>query len=363
MEQEKYMARALELAKKGMGYVSPNPMVGAVIVKDGKIIGEGYHKKCGDFHAERNAFANCTQDPKGAEIYVTLEPCCHHGKTPPCTEIIIEKGIKKVYVGSLDPNPLVAGKSIPLLEEKGIYVETGILQKECDDLNEVFFHFITNKRPYVVMKYAMTADGKIATKTGASRWISGEESRAEVQQLRHRYRGILIGVETVRKDDPLLTCHMEGGKNPLRIICDSALRIPLDSRIMKTAKEVPTLIVGILGAKENQKALIDLGAEVLLTPPKNGRVDLSYLMEKLGEKNIDSVLLEGGSAIQFSALQEGIVQEVLVYQSPKIFGGATAKSPVGGEGVATVGEAFLLDLKEVKVIGKDVCTRYQVRRE
>ena len=363
MERKKYMARALELAQKGMGYTSPNPMVGAVIVKDGKIIGEGYHKRYGELHAERNAFANCTEDPKGADIYVTLEPCCHHGKTPPCTEIIIEKGIKNVYIGSLDPNPLVAGKSIRLLKEKGIFVESGILKKACDDLNEVFFHFITQKRPYVVMKYAMTADGKIATKTGASQWISGEEARAEVQQLRHRYRGILVGVETVRKDDPLLTCRMEGGKNPLRIICDSGLRIPLDSQMMKTAKEVPTMIVGILGAEKNQKAIMDMGAAVLLTPPKNGRVDLSYLMKKLGERNIDSVLLEGGSAIQFSALQEGIVQEVLVYQSPKIFGGTAAKSPVGGEGVEAVADGFLLDLKDVKVIGQDVCTRYHVRRE
>lgn len=362
MEQENYMARALELAKQGMGYTSPNPMVGAVIVKNGQIIGEGYHKKCGDLHAERNAFANCTQDPKGGELYVTLEPCCHHGRTPPCTEIIIEKGIRKVYIGSLDPNPLVAGKSIPLLEAKGIAVETGVLQEECDALNKVFFHYITTQRPYVVMKYAMTADGKIATKTGASQWISGEAARAEVQQMRHRYRGILVGVETVRKDNPRLTCRIEGGQNPLRIICDSGLRIPLDSEIMQTAKEIPTLVVGVLGAEKNKKAIENMGAEVLLTPPKNGRVDLSYLMEKLGERKIDSVLLEGGSAIHFSALQEGIVQEVVVYQSPKIFGGKEAKSPVGGEGVETVAQGFLLERKEVTLVGEDVCIKYRVHK-
>ena len=239
------MKIAIEEAKKGMGYTSPNPMVGAVVVKDGKIISKDYHHKCGEFHAERNALLKC-DDASGADLYVTLEPCCHQGKTPPCTDIIIEKGIKRVFMGSSDPNPLVAGKGKEILEKNGIEVISGVMKEECDSLNEVFFHYITTKTPYVVMKYAMTADGKIATVTGASKWITGEEARNSVHYDRHRYSGIMAGIGTVLADDPMLNCRIPGGKDPVRIICDSSLRTPLESNIVKTAAEIPTIIATVI---------------------------------------------------------------------------------------------------------------------
>ena len=207
MNDMDYMRLALELADRGRGWTNPNPMVGAVIVKNGRVIGEGYHHRCGGLHAEREAFAACTGSPAGATMYVTLEPCCHHGRQPPCTEAILESGISRVVVGSGDPNPLVAGKGLEFLRAHGVEVETGVLQKECDALNHVFFHYIRIKRPYVVMKYAMTIDGKIATRTGASRWITGEEARRWVHQDHHRYTAIMAGVGTVLADDPLLTCR------------------------------------------------------------------------------------------------------------------------------------------------------------
>lgn len=226
MNDTDYMRLALELAERGRGWTNPNPMVGAVIVKDGRVIGEGYHHRCGALHAEREAFAACRESPAGATLYVTLEPCCHHGRQPPCTEAILEAGISRVVVGSGDPNPLVAGKGLDILRAHGAEVETGVLQPECDALNAVFFHYIRTRQPYVVMKYAMTLDGKIATRTGASRWITGEKARERVHQDRRRYAAIMAGVGTVLADDPLLTCRMEGGRNPVRVICDTHLRTP-----------------------------------------------------------------------------------------------------------------------------------------
>ena len=221
MNDTEYMRLALELAKKGCGWTSPNPMVGAVIVKDGQIIGQGWHERYGQPHAERNALASCVVDPEGATMYVTLEPCCHYGKQPPCVNAIIEHKISRVYVGSDDPNALVSGKGYQILRDAGIEVITHVLKEECDSLNPVFFHYIVNKTPYVVMKYAMTMDGKIATYSGKSKWITGEEARAHVMEQRNALTGIMVGSETVIKDDPSLTCRIEGGRNPVRIICDS----------------------------------------------------------------------------------------------------------------------------------------------
>ena len=235
IEESRYMERAVRLAQKGLGWVNPNPLVGAVIVKDGRIIGEGYHRKCGDLHAERNAIASLTESAAGAVMYVTLEPCCHYGRTPPCTEAIIEQKIAKVVVGSKDPNPQVAGKGIETLRRAGIEVVEDFMKDECDQLNPVFFHYITTKTPYLVMKYAMTADGKIATKTGASRWITGEKARMAVHEMRHAYMGIMAGIGTVLADDPMLNVCLSGKKSPVRIICDSRLRIPEYSCIFKTA--------------------------------------------------------------------------------------------------------------------------------
>jgi len=242
MNDAEYMGRAIELARLATGFTNPNPLVGAVIVKDGRIIGEGYHKKCGELHAERNAIASLCESAKGATIYVTLEPCCHHGKTPPCTEAIIENEISRVVIGSRDPNPLVAGKGAKILREHGIEVIEDFMRDECNELNPVFFHYITKKTPFVTLKYAMTADGKIATKTGASKWITGEKAREEVQHMRHAHMAIMAGIGTVLADDPMLNVRVEGLKSPVRIICDSRLRIPTNSKIVSTAKEYPTIV-------------------------------------------------------------------------------------------------------------------------
>ena len=238
--KERYMRRALELARMGEGRTNPNPMVGCVIVKDGRIIGEGYHEKYGEYHAERNALLRCGEDPAGADLYVTLEPCCHYGKTPPCTEIIIEKKIGRVFIGNVDPNPKVAGGGVKILQEQGIEVETGILEEECRKLNEVFFHYISTGRPFIAAKYAMSADGKIACASGDSKWITCETARKQVHMLRKRYSGILVGIGTVLADDPMLNCREEAGVDPVRIICDFSLRIPMDSRIVRSADTIQT---------------------------------------------------------------------------------------------------------------------------
>ena len=367
--QEKYMRRAIELAKNGIGKVNPNPLVGAVIVKDGQIISEGYHAKYGDLHAERNAFRNlkCAEDAKGAEMYVTLEPCCHFGKQPPCTQAIIEHGIRKVYVGSNDPNALVAGKGIEQLRQAGIEVETEVLKDECDALNPVFFHYITTQTPYVVMKYAMTLDGKIATRTGHSKWISGEASRGRVQQTRNALKGIMVGIGTVLNDDPMLTCRIDGGRNPIRIICDSKLRIPLSSQVVTTAKEVATIVATIEPHveytrfwNEQKAALEEQGVEVVVVKEVNDRLDLKDLMKQLGERKIDGILLEGGSTLNYAALQAGIVNRIEAYIAPKLFGGAGLYTPVGGEGVEYATEGIECRLLTADKIEEDILLTYDV---
>lgn len=367
MTDQEYMRRAIELAKKGIGRVNPNPLVGAVIVKDSRIIGEGYHARYGDLHAERSAIRNLTESAEGATIYVTLEPCCHYGKQPPCTQAILEQKIARVVVGSRDPNPLVAGKGAAMLREAGVVVEEDFLREECDALNPVFFHFITTKTPYVKMKYAMTADGKIATRTGASKWITGEPARGEVQKMRIACTGIMAGIGTVLADDPMLNVRIPGERSPIRIICDSKLRIPLDSQLCKTAGEFPVILAcayeeGDAEAEHKKKALEAMGIRVWNLPDPSGHVDLPELMKCLGRENIDSVLLEGGGILNDSALRAGIVSEVNVFIAPKLFGGDRSKSPVEGLGVTFPSEAVLMDLKEVEQIGEDLLLKYRIRR-
>jgi len=360
MDDMECMGMALELAKKGCGFVNPNPMVGAVIVKDGKVIGTGYHAKFGAPHAEINALASCKESPDGATLYVTLEPCCHYGKTPPCTEAILNAGIQRVVVGSLDPNPLVKGKGIKQLLEKGIEVTEGIRKSECDRLNEVFFHFIQSGKPYVVMKYAMTMDGKTAAYTGDSKWITGKAARENVQKDRLRYSAIMVGIGTVMADDPLLTCRTEGGRNPLRIICDTNLRMPLTSKIVTTANEVPTLIATSCSDLQTQQAYQNAGCRILPVKQSDGHLDLSELMTKLGEEKIDSILLEGGGTLNWSALQTGIVNKVQTYIAPKLFGGSNGKSPVAGLGVPSPEDGFLLTNTAVSYWGEDILIESEV---
>lgn len=360
MTDRDYMLRAIELAQKGMGWTNPNPMVGAVIVKDGRIIGEGYHVKCGQLHAERNAIASLTESAEGATIYVTLEPCCHHGKTPPCTDAILEQKIAGVVIGSRDPNPKVSGKGAAILRNAGIQVEEDFMREECDRLNPVFFHYITTGMPYVVMKYAMTADGKIATKTGASKWITGSAAREEVQQMRSRYMGIMVGIGTVLADDPMLNVRIEGKKSPVRIICDSHLRIPPDSQICKTAKSFRTIVACVENNPEKIRMLEAMGAEIVLCPDRQGEVDLEWLMKELGKLGIDSILLEGGGTLNDSALRLGIVQKLMVFVAPKLFGGEKSRTPVAGIGIDVPSEAVMLHLLGVRQIEKDLLLEYEV---
>ena len=359
MTDIEYMRQALALARRGAGRVNPNPMVGAVIVRDGRVIGQGWHQKYGGLHAERNALADCSESPRGATIYVTLEPCCHYGKTPPCTEAILESGIARVVIGSDDPNPLVAGKGIEILRSHGVEVATHVLREECDRLNEVFFHFIRTKTPYVVMKYAMTLDGKIATKTGASQWITGEIARRRVHEDRNRCAGIMAGIGTVLADDPRLTCRIEGGRDPVRIICDSRLRTPLTAKVVTTADVTPTIIATNVADIGRHKPYLEAGCQVLTVPESDGHLDLRALMAELGRQNIDSVLLEGGGALNWAALRSGIVRKVQAYIAPKLFGG-TAKAPVMGAGVEVPDQAFLLSSPTVTRLGEDLLLESEV---
>jgi diaminohydroxyphosphoribosylaminopyrimidine deaminase/5-amino-6-(5-phosphoribosylamino)uracil reductase len=386
MPEKKYMERAIVLAKKGEGWCHPNPKVGAVIVKNGRVIGEGYHAKYGELHAERNAIASLTESAEGADLYVTLEPCCHYGKTPPCTEAIIENKIGRVIVGSRDPNPKVAGGGVRALREAGIEVVEDFMRDECDQLNPVFFHYISTGKPYVVMKYAMTLDGKIATKTGASRWITGEESRMAVQQLRHALMGIMVGIGTVVADNPMLNCRIENGRSPVRIVTDSGLNIPLESKIARTAGEYETIIACALPelpagevldgetplsdpASGRLRDVLKTGLRVVNVPDLKSlesrepgasegcRTDLAALMEFLGKEGIDSVLLEGGGTLNESALGAGIVNEVRAFIAPKIFGGS-APTPVGGKGVSLPDEAEKMKFCGMEQYGGDVMLRY-----
>ncbi|MDE6666586.1 MAG: bifunctional diaminohydroxyphosphoribosylaminopyrimidine deaminase/5-amino-6-(5-phosphoribosylamino)uracil reductase RibD [Ruminococcus sp.] len=361
MNHEEYMKTALELAKKGMGFVNPNPMVGAVIIKDGRIVGKGFHRKYGELHAERNAFADCTEDCAGADIYVTLEPCCHHGKTPPCTDIIIEKKIRRVFIGSSDPNPCVAGKGVQTLRKHGIEVVEGVLKEECDRLNEIFFHYITTGKPFVTMKYAMTIDGKIACHTGLSKWITGEQARKQVHYERLKHSAIMVGVGTVLADNPMLDCRLENGRNPVRIVCDTNLRTPLDCNIVRTAEKIPTVITTCSEDKEKISEYENFGCRVMQVSNKDGHTNLCELVLKLGDEKIDSILLEGGGELNESALKSGIVNKVQTYIAPKIFGGRDAKTAVSGLGVPYPDDAYMLENIEIKRIGDDILIQGRVK--
>lgn len=357
---EEYMNLALKLAEKGCGFVSPNPMVGAVVVKNGRVIGQGYHKKYGGFHAERNALATCITSPHGASLYVTLEPCCHQGKQPPCVEAILEAEIAHVVIGSKDPNPIVSGKGVEILRKNGVKVTENILEEECKKLNEVFFYFIKTKLPYVVMKYAMSMDGKIATYTGASKWITGEEARKHVHQLRHRYSAIMVGVGTVLKDDPQLTCRIDQGRNPIRIICDTNLRTPISAKVIETARNVQTIIATCCNDVKKQAPYKEKGCEILVLPKSDGHVDLPSLMAQLGGEGIDSVLLEGGSTLNWAAVKSGIVNKIQAYISPKLICGERAKSPIGGIGFPDCKDAVQLKNSKVLQLGEDFLIESEV---
>jgi len=354
----KYMQLAYNLAQKGCGGVNPNPLVGAVIVKDDKITGEGYHEVFGGPHAEVNAFRSAKESVEGATMYVTLEPCSHFGKTPPCAQAIVDNKISRVVIGMLDPNPLVSGRGVKLLQDNGIEVEYDFLSAELTQMNRVFLKYIQSKLPYVVMKTAMTLDGKIATRTGDSRWVSNEQSRARVHQLRNELMGIMVGVDTVIADDPILTTRLDKGKNgrnPIRIVVDSKGRIPLNSKILNTHAEAKTIVALTSAANQEKVSQIEaLGNEVIVVADNMGRVDLNKLMLSLGEKGIDGILLEGGATLNYAALESEIVDEVHAYIAPKIIGGLAAKTPVGGEGIEKMKDAVNLQNMRFENIADDI---------
>lgn len=350
-----FMKVAMKLAEQGCGFVNPNPMVGAVIVKNRKIIGKGFHEHFGGPHAEINALKGIS-GVAGATLYVTLEPCNHYGKTPPCTERIISEKFKRVVVGIKDPNPLMNGKGIRKLRNAGIKVETGVMKLLIQRQNEIYLKYITKNLPFCALKTAMTLDGKIATYNGDSRWISNEQSREFVHDLRHRYAAIMVGINTVITDNPELrdrSAHSEK-KNPLRIIVDSTGRTPADSKIMDT-RFAPTLFaVTERTPNDFVNRVRQKGCDVIVCPEKGKQVNLEVLMKKIAERGIDSVLIEGGGTLNFSAIQAGIVDKVYSFISPRFLGGSGAPTPLGGSGIGAVDQAVNLEIDNIRRFGGDL---------
>jgi len=349
------MQKAIALARKGSFKVSPNPQVGCLLVKKGEIISRGYHRHFGGAHAEINSLRKAGVKAKGSTMYVNLEPCCHYGKTPPCTEAIIKAGVKEVFVGMVDPNPLVNGKGLRELKAGGVKVKLGLLEEECRKLNEYYIKYITQRLPFVVLKSAMSLDGKIATPSGDSKWITSRVSRKYVRTLRSQMDAILVGINTVLRDNPrLMSSH--SGKKPVRVVVDSHLRIPLNARVLNS--RAPTIVASRREADEKRiRSLEARGVEVIRTPkwkthPHRG-LDLKYLMKKLAAKGITSVLIEGGGKISASALEMGLVDKVLFFIAPKIVGGERSITPVEGEGVDRIGKAIKLKDIRVRRFGED----------
>lgn len=364
VDDVKYMQRAIELAKNGYGRVNPNPYVGAVIVKDGKVIAEGWHDVFGGPHAERVALANCKESCVGATIYVNLEPCCHHGKTSPCTNAIIESGISRVVVAMVDPNPLVAGKGIEQLRNVGIEVVSGVCEEEARFLNRIFIKYISTGRPWIFVKTAMTLDGKIATKTGDSQWVSGEQERDWVHRQRSKLMGIMVGSGTVSADNPMLNCRCEDCfRQPVRLIVDSSAKISLSSNLVKSAKEFPLVILHTAYAdKEKISALNKLGIRTLECVDVNEKIDLSDMISKIGKLGIDSVMVEGGGGLNDALLRGGFIDEVAISIAPKLVGGADAKTPFEGVGIERMADAVELDKISLFALGEDIVIQGLIKK-
>ena len=336
MLDEDYMKQALKLARKGLGKTSPNPMVGAVIVINDRIISQGYHQRYGGNHAEVNAFQNARENLNGATLYVTLEPCSYYGKTPPCVDAIIHNHIGRVIIGALDPNPQVNGRGVSILNQHGIETKVGVMEAECRDLNEAHFKFVTTGLPLVTLKFAQTLDGRIATATGDSRWISSDKFRRLAHQLRATHDAVMVGIDTVLADNPQLTVRLVKGRNPTRVILDSKLRIPLDAEVVKNKEVASTIIATTPHADEKKLSrLREMGIEVLVVKEdKNGEVDLRHLLSTLGKREISSVLVEGGAGVITSLLHQNLADKLVVAIAPKIM----------GKGIEAVGE---LNIREV----------------
>ena len=354
MNDEYYMNLALQLAAKGRGKVSPNPMVGAVIVKKGKIIGRGYHQRYGESHAEVNAIANATADIAGSTLYVTLEPCCHEGKTPPCVEIIAKKNIARVVIGTIDSNPLVSCQGINYLQNLGIEVKTGVLENECRNLNEVFFHFMETGLPFVTIKYAQTLDGRIATMKGRSQWISSEASMKYAHKLRAEHDAILVGAGTIKKDDPELTVRLVRGRNPLRIVVDSRLKIQYRYRVLQNTLPAKTLIATVKSSGDHKYKNIAATDVQIITvdADKQGKVDLKKLLKKLAARGISSVLIEGGAQIITSILRDNLADRLVTVIAPKILGKGI--EAVGDLNIRELNAAKILSICKIRRCGEDI---------
>ena len=350
-----YMQLALDLAISAKGKTNPNPLVGAVLVKDGSIVGTGLHRKAGEPHAEVHAFRMAGEHAKDATLYVTLEPCSHFGKTPPCANLVKESGVKRVVVAMQDPNPSVAGRGIKLLRDAGIDVEVGILEEQARRLNERFIHNMLTSRPFVISKFAMTLDGKIATYSGHSQWITGEEARAHVHELRDEVDAILVGIGTVLKDNPALTTRLKErtGKNPIRIVLDRELRTPLDAKIVQTST-AKTIIVTAEDQQQKASSFENLGVELLYVPVVDHKLDLNVMLGELYKRGITDLLVEGGGEVNASFLRNGLIQKFLVYVAPRVLGGRHSITPFTGDDVETVDAAMQLQFAEVDQVGEDL---------
>lgn len=354
-QDEVFMQRALDLASRALGRTSPNPAVGAVIVRGGRVIGEGLHRRAGLPHAEIEALRRVDGSARGATLYVNLEPCSHHGRTPPCVETLIAAGIKRVVVGMVDPNPLVRGRGLRQLRQAGIEVRTGVLKEKCERLNEDFAVFIRTGKPLVTLKLAASLDGRIATASGDARWISSTVSRRLVHELRNRVDAVLVGAETVRADDPQLTCRIRGGRDPLRVILDGRLTISPQARVCTQRSRVPTVLVTTeeYAQSEKKRVLEKQGVEVLCLAGDASRVRLRLVLEELGRRGIKHVLIEGGGEVAAAALREGVVDKVLFFYAPILLGG-DGRPMIGPLGIDRVAAGLKLHTIELYRLGDDV---------
>ncbi|MEK6716626.1 MAG: bifunctional diaminohydroxyphosphoribosylaminopyrimidine deaminase/5-amino-6-(5-phosphoribosylamino)uracil reductase RibD [candidate division NC10 bacterium] len=345
-----WMRRALDLAARARGRTSPNPMVGAVLVKDGQLIGEGFHAYAGSDHAEVAALRDAGPAARGATLYVSLEPCCHYGRTPPCVEQILQAGIRRVVAACEDPNPAVSGKGIAALRAAGLSVDVGVLAEEAERLNEAFFTHVRTGRPFVTLKVAASLDGKIATRTGESRWITGESARRRVHQLRNEMDAVLVGIGTVLRDDPLLTTRLgiADQRDPIRVVVDNLARLPLRAKAVNRASTAPTILaVSQMAPRTKLEALEREGVQVIVVESSPRRVSLERLIEALGKRGILSVMIEGGAEINASALREGVVDKVLVFLAPILIGGKSTPTAVGGDGIESLTQA--VRLRDVRI--------------
>ena len=374
---KKYMRMAIELAKKGEGAVNPNPLVGAVVVKDGKVVGKGYHRFFGGPHAEVYALEEAGKEACGATIYVTLEPCSHYGKTPPCAKKIIDMGIKKCFVGSSDPNPQVAGKGVAMLKKAGIEVVENVLKDECDKLNQVFFKYIKTKIPYLFLKCAITLDGKIATKTGNSKWITNEIAREKVQFYRNKFMGIMVGINTVVLDNPSLTARIQNGVNPFRVVVDPHLKIDENCRVVKNNEDEKTVIITSQKNQfvENSENINDKDFETMMKQKRlsqNNKVKFIFLdkekfsfkkmLEEIGKMGIDSVLLEGGESLISLAFKEEVIDAGEIFVANKILGDKNAKPFISGFSKDKMEEAILLNNVKNNIYGENIGMKFYLKK-